>query len=77
MSNGFKLPMMIIFKNLASIPYKIRKKFKDDAILVCNTNGWMVEPLMLEWIRKIWDNVIIPKDEKKFLILDRFSVHKR
>jgi hypothetical protein len=77
MSDGFKLPMMIIFKNLATIPQKIKRKFAKDAILACNSTGWMVEQLMIQWIKRIWDNVIISDKEKKFLIMDKFSVHQK
>ena len=74
---GQSSPMMIIFKNLSSIPRQLKKKFENDAILVCNSNGWMVETLMMTWIRDIWDNIIIPEGKKKFLVFDKFSVHAK
>ena len=77
MSNGVKLPLLLIFKGLAAIPYKLRKKYKDDVIIHSNVNGWMVESIMLEWVKKVWDNFKISKNEKKFLIFDKFSVHKK
>ena len=55
LSDGTKLPLMVIFKTFSVILYSLRKKYRDQAIVIGNANGWMIESIMLDWIRKIWE----------------------
>ena len=72
MSDGTKLPPVIIFK-LVNIP---REEFPDGVIIRANKKGWMNESEMIWWVENIWtQRARRGINPRSLLVLDSFTAH--
>jgi len=77
LSDGTKLPPLLVFKSKNAIPKKVQQKFAEKILLFSNASGWCNSSIMVDWINKLWLNLNIKSKQKLFLILDQFSAHKK
>ena len=77
LSDGAKLPPLIIFKSGNPVSETLRKKYRDRVLLFNNTNGWCTEYIMSNWLNLIWLNLNITPTDKLLLVCDRFSAHTK
>ena len=73
MADGTKLPSVIIFK-LVNVP---QEEFSDRVIVRTNSQGWMNENEMSQWVENVWtQRARQGSNSKSLLVLDSFTAHK-
>ena len=76
LSDGRRLPPILIFKTKSPIPKTLHKKYSQRALLYSNSKGWCNQEIMNNWLNKVWLNINVKQNERPFLVCDKFSVHQ-
>ena len=70
LADGARLPPLFVFKSTSTLPEYLLKKYRGKVL--CN------EHIIKEWLQKVWLNLMnLKSDQKQFLVLDKFAVHKQ
>lgn len=72
MSDGGKGPLYLIFKSKLKT---IQNNYNDHLIIRNNTNGWIKEDLLLDWLERVIVNLKVAKNFLLALVIDQCKVH--
>jgi transposase-like protein len=81
--SGQKLPPFVIFKGkhngriMRSFANNNNPNFPISQRYTCQENAWMDRTVFLHWVEQVWKPFVEGRDdEKTYLLMDDFSVHK-
>ena len=70
---GAKLPPYLIFKS--NLKSELPNNYKDHLIVRNNSNGWIKEDLLKDWLDRIVLNLKLPENYVLALVIDQCKVH--
>jgi len=72
LSNGEKLPPLVIFKGTKTPD----NPFRNRLVVGANDNAWITEKMMGKWVQEIWNKARLPPNSVPLLLIDKCSSHK-